>query len=77
MRRNISAPERGPRRWQDERTGETPREKQAVHEALYGNRRRTRRARGVVCNGGVESCWSVRSFTSMRPGDATGVGAGS
>ena len=46
VRRYISEPERGPRRWQDKRTGETPPEKRAAQKALYGNRRRTRGARG-------------------------------
>ena len=46
VRSYISEPERGPRRWQDKRTGETPSEKRAAQKALYGNRRRTRGARG-------------------------------
>ena len=46
VRSYVSEPERGPRRWQDKRTGETPPEKRAAQKALYGNRRRTRGARG-------------------------------
>lgn len=46
VRSYISEPARGPRRWQDKRTGETPPEKRAAQKALYGNRRRTRGARG-------------------------------
>ncbi|MCY3820758.1 MAG: transposase, partial [Gammaproteobacteria bacterium] len=42
----ISEPERGPRRWQDKRTGKTPPAKRAAQKALYGNRRRTRGDRG-------------------------------
>ena len=46
VRSYISEPERGPRRWQDKRTGETPPEKRAAQKALYANRRRNRGARG-------------------------------
>ena len=46
VRSYISEPERGPRRWQDKRTGETPPEKRAAQQALYGNRRRNRGNRG-------------------------------
>ena len=46
VRSYISEPERGPRRWQDKRTGETPPEKRAAQKALYGNRRRNRGNRG-------------------------------
>ena len=67
VRSYVSEPERGPRRWQDKRTGETPPEKRAAQKALYGNRRRTRGFGGVVCNGGVVSWWSGRSLTSTRP----------
>ena len=34
VRSYISEPERGPRRWQDKRTGETPPEKRAAQQAL-------------------------------------------
>ena len=47
VRSYVSEPERGQRRWQDKRTGETPPEKRAAQKALYGNRRRTRGARGA------------------------------
>ncbi len=46
VRSYISEPERGPRRWQDKRTGKTPPAKRAAQQALYGNRRRTRGDRG-------------------------------
>ena len=46
VRSYISEPERGPRRWQNKRTGETPPEKRAAQKALYGNRRRNRGVRG-------------------------------
>ena len=42
----LSEPERGRRRWQDKKTGETPPAKRAAQRALYGNRRRIRGARG-------------------------------
>ena len=46
VRSYISEPERGRRRWQDKKTGETPPDKRAAQRALYGNRRRVRGARG-------------------------------
>ena len=46
VRSHVSEPERGRRRWQDKKTGETPPEKRAAQRALYGNRRRIRGARG-------------------------------
>lgn len=46
VRSYVSGPERGRRRWQDKRTGETPPEKRAARKALYGNRWRTRGNRG-------------------------------
>ena len=46
VRSYVSEPERGRRRWQDKKTGETPPEKRAAQKALYGNRRRIRGARG-------------------------------
>ena len=46
VRSYVSEPERGRRRWQDKKTGETPPEKRAAQRALYGNRRRIRGARG-------------------------------
>ena len=46
VRSYISEPERGRRRWQDKKTGETPPDKRAARRALYGNRRRVRGARG-------------------------------
>jgi len=46
VRSYIAGPERGRRRWQDEKTGETPPEKRAAQAALYGNRRRIRGNRG-------------------------------
>ena len=36
VRSYISEPERGPRRWQDKRTGKTPPAKRAAQKALYG-----------------------------------------
>ena len=46
VRSYISEPERGRRRWQDKKTGETPPDKRAAQKALYGNRRRIRGNRG-------------------------------
>ena len=46
VRSYIAEPERGRRRWQDRKTGETPAEKRAAQRALYGNRRRIRGDRG-------------------------------
>ena len=46
VRSYVSEPERGRRRWQNKKTGETPPEKRAAQRALYGNRRRIRGARG-------------------------------
>ena len=46
VRSYLSEPERGRRCWQDKRTGETPTEKRAAQQALYGNRRRIRGDRG-------------------------------
>ena len=46
VRSYVSEPERGRRRWQDKKTGETPPAKRAAQRALYGNRRRLRGARG-------------------------------
>ena len=46
VRSYISEPERGRRRWQEKKTGETPPEKLAAQKALYGNRRRIRGDRG-------------------------------
>ena len=46
VRSHVSEPERGRRRWQDKRTGETPPEKRAAQKALYANRRRVRGRRG-------------------------------
>ena len=46
VRSYISEPERGRRRWQDKKTGETPPQKRAAQKALYGNRRRIRGNRG-------------------------------
>ena len=57
VRSYISEPERGPRRWQDKRTGETPPEKRAAQKALYGNRRRTRGARGASGASAATAAW--------------------
>ena len=46
VRSYVSEPERGRRRWQNKKTGETPPEKRAAQRALYRNRRRIRGARG-------------------------------
>ena len=46
IRSHVSEPERGRRRWQDKKTGETPPEKRAAQKALYANRRRVRGRRG-------------------------------
>ena len=46
VRSYVSEPERGRRCWQDKRRGETPAEKRAAQQALYGNRRRIRGDRG-------------------------------
>ena len=46
VRSYVSEPERGRRCWQDKKTGETPAEKRAAQQALYGNRRRIRGDRG-------------------------------
>ena len=46
IRSYVAEPERGRRRWQDKKTGETPPAKRAAQKALYGNRRRIRGARG-------------------------------
>ena len=46
VRSYISEPDRGRRRWQDKRAGETPPEKRAAQKVLYANRRRSRGARG-------------------------------
>ena len=46
VRSHVSEPERGRRRWQDKKTGETPPEKRAAQQALYANRRRVRGRRG-------------------------------
>jgi transposase len=46
VRSHVSEPERGRRRWQDKKTGETPPEKRAAQKALYANRRRVRGRRG-------------------------------
>ena len=46
VRSYVSEPERGRRRWQDKKTGETPPAKRAAQRLLYGNRRRIRGARG-------------------------------
>ena len=46
VRSYVSEPERGRRRWQNKKTGETPPEKRAAQRSLYGNRRRIRGARG-------------------------------
>ena len=46
VRSYISEPDRGRRRWQDKRTGETPPEKRAAQKVLYANRRRSRGTRG-------------------------------
>ena len=46
VRSYISEPERGRRRRQDKKAGETRAEKRAAQQALYGNRRRTRGDRG-------------------------------
>ena len=46
VRSYVSEPERGRRRWQDKKTGETPPAKRTAQRALYGNRRRIRGARG-------------------------------
>ena len=46
IRSYLSEPARGPRRWQDRRTGKTSPAKRAAQQALYGNRRRIRGARG-------------------------------
>ena len=46
VRSHVSEPERGRRRWQDKKTGETPAETRAAQKALYANRRRVRGRRG-------------------------------
>ena len=46
VRSYIWEPERGHRRLQDKKTGETPAEKRAAQQALYENRRRIRGDRG-------------------------------
>ena len=46
VRSHVSEPERGRRRWQDKKTGETPPAKRAAQKALYANRRRVRGRRG-------------------------------
>ena len=46
VRSCIAEPERGRRRWQDGKTGETLAEKRAAQRALHGNRRRIRGDRG-------------------------------
>ena len=46
IRSYVSEPVRGRRCWQDKRTGKTPPHKRAAQQALYGNRRRIRGARG-------------------------------
>ena len=46
VRSYIAEPDRGRRRWQDKKTGETPSEKRAAQQVLYGNRRRIRGDRG-------------------------------
>ena len=46
VRSHVSEPERGRRRWQDKKTGETPPAKRAAQQALYANRRRVRGRRG-------------------------------
>ena len=46
VRSYIAEPDRGRRRWQDKKTGETPPEKRAAQQVLYGNRRRIRGDRG-------------------------------
>ena len=67
VRSYVSEPERGRRCWQNKKTGETPPAKRAAQRALYGNRRRIRGARAVVCKGGLASWWSGLSRTSMKP----------
>jgi transposase len=46
VRSYVAEPDRGRRRWQDKKTGETPPEKRAAQQVLYGNRRRIRGDRG-------------------------------
>ena len=46
VRSYISEPDRGPRCWQDKKTGATTPAKRAAQRALYGNRRRMRGHRG-------------------------------
>ena len=46
VRSYVSEPERGRRCWQDKKTGETPAEKHAAQQALYGNCRRIGGDRG-------------------------------
>ena len=59
VRSYVSEPERGRRRWQDKKTGETPPEKCAAQKALYANRRRVggRRGRRLQrCPGEMVEC---------------------
>ena len=63
-RSHVSEPERGRRCCQDRKTGETPPEKRAAHNALHANRRRVRGRRGrrqQRCRGEVVE----RSFAHM------------
>ena len=74
VRSYISEPERGPRRWQDKRTGKRRRRSGLRRRRCMGTAGVLVGLGVVVCNGGVGSWWSVRSLISMRPGACGGCG---
>ena len=74
VRSHVSEPERGRRRWQDKKTGETPPEKLAAQKALYATAGVWRGGGVAACNAAGARWWSELSRTCMRRAVCVGCG---